>query len=82
MIVQPSFDAYITYQDKDLQRALHFLISLSTVLEEMTQDMERSATLQDEIIVSYEKYAAKIERHAGAYEIVYQAFTDEVFGNY
>ena len=45
MIVQPSFDAYITYQDKDLQRALHFLISLSTVLEEMTQDMETSATL-------------------------------------
>ena len=39
MIVQPSYDAYITYQDRDLQRALHFLISLSTVLEEMTQDM-------------------------------------------
>ena len=44
--------------------------------------MVECSLMYDELFVQYEKYDAKIKRHAGAYEMVYQSFTDEVFGNY
>ena len=39
MIVQPGFDEEISVYDKDMKQALFFMISMSTVLEEMTQDL-------------------------------------------
>ena len=36
MIVQPQYEVHICCYDKDLRTALFFLISMSTVLEEMT----------------------------------------------
>ena len=60
MIVQPSFDQYISCWDKDLKRALYFLISISTILEEMTQDLVESTTMYGHIYVFYAKYEEKI----------------------
>ena len=48
----------------------------------MTQDLEECALMYDELFVSYEEYEYKIKRHERTYELVYQSFTDEVFGNF
>ena len=82
MIVQPSFDQHISCYDQDLKTALYFMISMSTVLEEMTQDLVESTTLYGTIYVYYPRYEDKIKRHEKTYDKVFQAFLDEIFGEY
>lgn len=76
--MQPQFEKHISMMDKDLRTALFFMISVATVLEEMTQDLIGS----NDIHVDYEKYERKISRHQSTYENVFQNFIDEMFGEF
>ena len=38
-VVAPEYENFIPVTDKDLKTALHFMISIATILEEMTRDL-------------------------------------------
>ena len=59
LIVCPTFEPMISLQDKDLRTALNFMVTISTVIEEMTQDLVRS----HDVHVDYSRYMKKVERH-------------------
>ena len=54
--------------DKDLKIAVFFLISLSTVIEEMTRDL----MYNDDINVNYTKYEERITKNRLIYEDIYE----------
>jgi len=64
--------------DKDLRRAIYFMISLATVIEEMTQDLIKGS----EMHIDYEKYEKKIARHETTYDNLFENFVDDVFGEF
>ena len=68
MICQPQFEEHISMMDKDLKIAVFFLISLSTVIEEMTRDL----MYNDDINVNYTKYEERITKNRLIYEDIYE----------
>ena len=68
MICQPQFEEHISMMDKDLKISVFFLISLSTVIEEMTRDL----MYNDDINVNYTKYEERITKNRLIYEDIYE----------
>ena len=64
--------------NKDIKTAIFFMISMSTVIEEMTTDLIQSKEME----VNYEKYEDKIHNHKIIYESIYNSFCDSVFGEF
>lgn len=44
-VVSPELHSNLSVSDRDLRTAFHFMISLATVLEEMTREIVRNPTL-------------------------------------
>jgi len=78
LVTSPEMEPYISLKDKDLRTALNFLVTISTVIEEMTQDMLKSSNIN----VDYSKYLKKVERHSEIYDEIYEDFRDHLFGEF
>lgn len=77
-VVTPEMQKYIMVSDSDLTTALHFMISLATVLEEMTREMMRNPTLG----INFHFYQLKIKKYRPTYDGMIEDFNDNVFGEY
>ena len=55
------------------------MISFATIIEEMTNDMVRS---NDFMQTEYEKYLELAEERKPVYENIYNAFVDDMFGEF
>ena len=64
--------------DKDLRTAVHFMISIATIFEEMTRDLARNPSIN----VDWKIYKQKMLKYEPTYEGMLEDFLDCVFGEY
>ena len=58
-MVAPEYTSIVTITDKDLETAIRFLVTIATIIEEMTLDMIENPSAD----VDYQHYARKIKRY-------------------
>ena len=68
----------ITITNSDLKAALRFMISSSTILEEMERDFAAFPNRK----VKYEKYQKRIRKYRPTFDGIMTDFEDDIFGNH
>ena len=76
-VIGPEFSSVVTITDKDLKTALNFMISLATIVEEMTREIISNPYEK----VNYKKYQRKIRKYQPTLEGMLEEFEDSVFGS-
>ena len=76
-VVNPEMTT-MTLTDKDLKTALFFMVSIATILEEMTQEMMRQPTMG----MNFRDYQLKIKKYKPTYDGMMDDFYDTVFGEF
>ena len=77
-VVAPEYENMIPVTDKDLKTALHFMISIATILEEMTRDLIEYNGRN----FGFQIYQDKINRYKPTYNGMMEDFYDNIFGEY
>ena len=75
-MVAPEYTSIVTITDKDLETAIRFLVTIATILEEMTLDMIENPTAD----VDYKLYARKIKRYEPTFKAMMDDFENTIFG--
>ena len=75
-MVAPEYASIVSITDKDLETALRFLVTMATILEEMTRDMKANPAAE----VDYNYYARKIKRYEPTYQAMMDDFENTIFG--
>ena len=75
-VVAPEYASIVSITDKDLETALRFLVTMATILEEMTRDMKANPAAE----VDYNHYARKIKRYEPTYQAMMDDFENTIFG--
>ena len=75
-VVAPEYSSIITITDKDLETALRFMITATTIMEEMTNDIRADPSAD----VDYKLYARKIKRYEPTFQAMMDDFEDTIFG--
>ena len=77
MMAQPYLET-ISIGNKDLKAAFIFLVILSTVVEDMSNDIQNN----NDINVDYQKYEERVEQNKLVYEKMFDDFIDDIFGEF
>ena len=75
-MVAPEYTSIVTITDKDLETAIRFLVTIATILEEMTLDMIENPTAD----IDYKLYARKIKRYEPTFKAMMDDFENTIFG--
>jgi len=78
-IVVPELDHMVTIMDRDLRMSMMFLITASTILEQMIRE---TIIMSPSEQINYEAYQLKIEKYKPTLEAMFEDFEDNVFGTH
>jgi len=77
-VVSPEMQQNLNVTDTDLRKCVHFLISIATILEEMTREMQKNPTMG----VNFKVYQDKIKRYEPTFDGMIEDFLDGIFGEF
>ena len=71
-------ESSVSVEDKDLKIAFHFMVSIVSILEEMTRDMIRQPAMG----MNFSIFQERILKYAPTFDGMVEDFNDEIFGEY